>query len=153
MNDLFISQKYASLIGDIYALSSAKGIKEIFVNPEKVPALPEGDPFGAIAQLTEYFNGQRKKFDVPFDIDVTQFTKTVLDKIYEIPFGKTMTYSGLAAAIGKPNAARAVGGALGRNPVLIMLPCHRIVGKTSLGGFAAGLPVKIKLLEMEGVLL
>ena len=153
MNDIFISQKYASPIGDIYALSSSKGLKEVFVNPQNVPKLPEGDPFGAIAQLKEYFNGQRKKFDVPFDIEVTQFTKTVLDKIYEIPFGKTMTYSELAAAIGKPKASRAVGSALGRNPVLIILPCHRILGKNSLGGFAAGLEVKSKLLEHEGALL
>ena len=151
MNDLLISQKYASPIGDIYALSSSKGIKEVFVNPKNVPELPEGDPFGAIAQLSEYFNGQRTQFDVPLDIEVTPFTNTVLKKIYEIPFGKTMTYSELAAAIGKPKASRAVGGALGRNPVLIILPCHRILGKSSLGGFAAGLEVKSKLLEHEGV--
>ncbi len=152
MNDLFISQKYASPIGDIYAISTSKGVKEIFINRKKVPALPEGDPFGAIAQLKEYFNGQRKKFDIPFDIEVTPFTNTVLNKINEIPFGKTITYSELAAAIGKPNAARAVGGALGRNPVLIILPCHRIVAKNSLGGFAAGLEVKSKLLEHEAII-
>ena len=81
-------KKYASPIGDIYALSSSKGLKEVFVNPQNVPKLPEGDPFGAIAQLTEYFNGQRKQFDVPLDIEVTPFTNTVLKKIYGIPFGK-----------------------------------------------------------------
>ena len=103
-------------------------------------------------QLTEYFDGKRKTFDLPleFDAETGQFRKKVWQKMARIPFGKTLTYGELAARAGNPKAARAAGGACNKNPFLIVLPCHRVVGANGdLTGFACGLNVKKKLLALE----
>jgi methylated-DNA-[protein]-cysteine S-methyltransferase len=106
-------------------------------------------------QLDEYFEHKRRAFEVPIDLSaLPQFQRLVLDELQRVPFGATNTYGGLAARIGKPRAARAVGGALNRNPVPIVVPCHRIVGATgSLVGYAGGLQRKEQLLALEGALL
>ncbi len=100
--------------------------------------------------MGEYFAGRRTTFDIPLDLRGTEFQVTVWRALAEIPFGQTSTYGEQAARIGRPSAARAVGAANGRNPVSIVLPCHRIVGKDgSLTGFAGGLDTKQYLLDHE----
>jgi methylated-DNA-[protein]-cysteine S-methyltransferase len=106
-------------------------------------------------QLDEYFEGNRREFDVAVDLAVVpEFQRLVLEQLRRVPYGATNTYGGLAASIGRPRAARAVGGALNRNPVPIVVPCHRIVGASgSLVGYAGGLARKQQLLALEGALL
>lgn len=104
-------------------------------------------------QLDEYFAGSRKQFDIPLAPQGTEFQRQVWLTLASIPYGSTWTYADMATQIGKPTATRAVGAANGRNPIAIVLPCHRVIGKDgSLTGFSGGLPVKQFLLELEGVL-
>jgi len=105
----------------------------------------------AAAQLSEYFRGERKTFDLPVKPAGGAFFRRVWDIMRrEIPYGVTISYSALAALAGNPEAARAVGMANNRNPIPIIIPCHRVVGKNgSLTGFRAGVDVKEKLLELE----
>jgi methylated-DNA-[protein]-cysteine S-methyltransferase len=108
----------------------------------------------AAKQLVEYFEGKREKFDLKFDLDGTAFQKSVWQQIQKIPFGKTVSYGEIARAIRKPQAARAVGGAVGANPVAIFIACHRVMGSTGkLTGYSGGngLPTKRKLLDLEGI--
>lgn len=108
----------------------------------------------AARQLTEYFAGKRDKFELEFDLQGTAFQKSVWQQILKIPFGKTVSYGEIAKALKKPNAARAVGGAVGANPVAIFIACHRVMGSTGkLTGYSGGtgLPTKRKLLELEGI--
>ena len=112
------------------------------------------DPIGLVVPLTEldaYFRGQLVKFTVPVDLrGVTVFTRRVLSATRQIPFGTLVTYGEVARRIGSPGASRAVGGALGRNPVPIIVPCHRVVAHGGkLGGFMGGLDTKRTLLKLE----
>lgn len=101
-------------------------------------------------QLDEYIKGKRQSFDVPLKPEGTVFQKAVWKATQKIPYGKTKTYGEIAKSIGKPLAARAVGGALNKNPLLLVVPCHRIVGSDgSMTGFACGVNVKESLLTME----
>jgi len=101
-------------------------------------------------QLGEYFAGARKSFDLPLDFAGTPFQKKVWSELLNIPFGQTRTYGQIANSIGKPRAFRAVGAANGKNPISIVAPCHRVIGKDgSLTGFAGGLEAKECLLEIE----
>ena len=104
------------------------------------------------AQLDEYFRGKRRSFDLVPDVTVLRpFQQLVLRELARVPFGRVTTYGALAQTVGNPRAARAVGGALNRNPIPIVLPCHRVVGATgSLVGYAGGLERKRALLELEG---
>jgi methylated-DNA-[protein]-cysteine S-methyltransferase len=106
-------------------------------------------------ELDEYFSGSRTTFDVAVDVTmVPAFQRSVLDELARVPYGEVTTYGALAGRIGKPRAARAVGGALNRNPVPIILPCHRVVGASgSLVGYAGGLERKQALLALEGAAL
>ncbi len=125
-----------------------------------VPDLTPTPEFGAsqatagraIAQLQEYFEGRRDRFDVPLDFaGVTPFTRAVLDATAEVPFGRLSTYRDIATRIGKPGATRAVGNALGRNPIPVIVPCHRVVRSGgSLGGYTGGVAIKERLLALEG---
>ena len=104
-------------------------------------------------QLTEYFAGQRREFDLPLAPAGTDFQRRVWELLREIPFGETVTYGDLARRLGNPRAARAVGMACNRNPIAIVVPCHRVVGSTgSLTGYAGGLDTKAFLLKLEGAL-
>lgn len=105
----------------------------------------------AAAQLEEYFAGKRQEFTVDLAPVGTEFQQRVWNKLREIPYGKTVTYGQLAAAMGQPTACRAVANAVGKNPLLIFLPCHRVVAAAGLGGFSGGLDLKRKLLRLEGV--
>lgn len=106
----------------------------------------------ALGEIGEYFAGGRTRFSAAIDLTgVTAFTARVLREAMRIPFGGVASYGELARRIGDPRASRAVGGALGRNPVAIIVPCHRVVtGERRLGGFSAGLAVKRALLRHEG---
>ncbi|WP_338449232.1 methylated-DNA--[protein]-cysteine S-methyltransferase [Niallia oryzisoli] len=103
-----------------------------------------------VEQITEYLEGERKSFSIPFDYNGTEFQQAVWKALCEIPYGETKSYSDIAHHIQKPAAVRAVGAAIGKNPVLITIPCHRVVGKNgSLTGFRGGLDMKKQLLELE----
>jgi len=105
-------------------------------------------------ELDEYFDGDRREFDLPLDLRVAPFHEAVLHELARVPYGRTETYGTLAAKVGRPKAARAVGTVMNRNPIPIVLPCHRIVGANgSLTGYAGGLHVKRALLELEGAML
>lgn len=103
-----------------------------------------------IGQLREYFDGTRQQFDLPLDPVGTDFQRLAWDVLRTIPYGRTMTYGEQAARLGDPNKSRAVGAANGRNPISIIVPCHRVVGSTGkLTGFAGGLDNKAWLLRHE----
>jgi len=104
----------------------------------------------AITQLEEYFTGSRRNFELSLDLQGTEFQVAAWNALAEIPYGRTASYGQQAASIGRPKAVRAIGGANGRNPVAIVLPCHRIVGADgSLTGFGGGIEVKKWLLDHE----
>jgi len=104
----------------------------------------------AVTQLDEYFNGARRDFELPLDLQGTEFQVAAWNALADIPYGHTASYGQQAASIGRPKAVRAIGGANGRNPVGIVLPCHRIVGADgSLTGFGGGIAVKKWLLDHE----
>jgi methylated-DNA-[protein]-cysteine S-methyltransferase len=105
-------------------------------------------------ELDEYFEGRRREFDLKLDLRVAPFHEAVLHELARVPYGQVDTYGHLAAKVGRPKAARAVGTVMNRNPIPIILPCHRIVGANgSLTGYAGGLDVKRALLELEGATL
>lgn len=110
----------------------------------------EGPFEKARTQLKEYFSGKRRDFDLPLKPNGTPFQLTVLEALSDIPYGKTASYGEVAKRIGKPKASRAVGAANGRNPLPIVIPCHRVVGSNgSLTGFGGGIDTKQALLELE----
>lgn len=104
-----------------------------------------------VKQLEEYFSGMRREFTLPLDLRGTEFQKRCWQALVEIPYGHTRTYADVARAVGKPRAFRAVGLANNRNPVAIIVPCHRVIGSDgSLTGYGGGLNVKEELLRLEG---
>ncbi|MFG3253039.1 methylated-DNA--[protein]-cysteine S-methyltransferase [Streptomyces sp. NPDC048172] len=119
--------------------------------PQETFGVPDPDAFGEVtAQLRAYFAGDLKEFDLPLALDGTPFQRTVWQALREIPYGETVSYGELAERIGKPNASRAVGLANGKNPVSIIVPCHRVLGTNgSLTGYGGGLGRKRSLLDFE----
>jgi methylated-DNA-[protein]-cysteine S-methyltransferase len=115
---------------------------------------PSETAMRAAAELNDYFQGNTKSFSVETELIGTDFQKAVWAEIAKIDYGKTVSYSEIAAAIGKPGAARAVGGAVGANPIPIIVPCHRVMGSTGkITGYSggAGIPTKEFLLKLEGI--
>jgi methylated-DNA-[protein]-cysteine S-methyltransferase len=119
--------------------------------PEQTFGEPDPTPFAeVIRQVDEYFAGHRTEFDLPMTLAGTPFQRTVWAALREIPYGETMSYGHLAERIGRPTAVRAVGLANGRNPIGIIVPCHRVVGATGdLTGYGGGLERKQHLLDFE----
>lgn len=149
--------RFASPVGVLEITEDGIGICSIrLVDPEPATHAAEAEPAEpllaeAVRQLTEYFAGVRRTFDLPLHPQGTRFRQAVWKALTEIPYGQTRSYSQIAEAIGAPKSARAVGMANHENPILIVVPCHRVIGKNgSLTGYAGGLPVKQKLLELEG---
>jgi methylated-DNA-[protein]-cysteine S-methyltransferase len=104
----------------------------------------------ARAQLSDYFAGERKTFDLKLNPGGTEFQLEVLEELQRIPYGTTTSYGEIAKRIGRPKAVRAVGAANGRNPIPIIIPCHRVIGSTgSMTGFGGGIPTKEALLRLE----
>lgn len=104
------------------------------------------------SQLQEYFRGSRKVFETPLCFKTSPFGLKVMEALKQIPYGEVRTYKEVAEMIGMPKASRAVGGACNRNPILILIPCHRVVGSSGkLVGYAGGIELKAKLLSLEGV--
>jgi len=107
-----------------------------------------------ISQLDEYFNGKRKEFKIPLILIGSDFQKRVWNELLQIPYGKTESYHGLSKKLGDEKAIRAVAAANGANQISIIVPCHRIVGRNGkLVGYAGGLPVKMKLLNIENAII
>jgi len=101
-------------------------------------------------QLKEYFAGKRKKFDVPLNPQGTEFQRSVWKALQDIPYGKTRSYKQIAKAVGNPKACRAVGMANNKNPIWIIIPCHRVIGTDgSLTGYGGGIEMKKRLLKLE----
>lgn len=146
-------------------IDSPIGVINLFARDNKLVGLTMGGegqaPAGKAAvldragkQLTEYFAGKRKNFDIEVELDGTAFQKAVWGEIDKIGFGETVTYADIARAIGKPLASRAVGGAVGSNPVALIVPCHRVLGASGkITGYSGGdgLPTKRKLLALENI--
>ncbi|HZP04355.1 MAG TPA: methylated-DNA--[protein]-cysteine S-methyltransferase [Terracidiphilus sp.] len=115
------------------------------IEDERHPVLVE-----TARQLGEYFAGKRKTFSVALDMRGTRFQRNVWEALLAIPFGETRSYADLARRLGNPQATRAVGAANGRNPISIIVPCHRVIGSSGkLTGFAGGLDIKARLLDLE----
>ena len=107
----------------------------------------------AARQLRAYFAGELRQFDLPLDLHGTDFQRRVWKKLVGIPYGETRSYRQIAQAIGSPQAVRAVGAANGANPIPIVVPCHRVIGASGkLVGYGGGLPLKKRLLELEGAI-
>lgn len=103
-----------------------------------------------VAQLGEYFAGERTRFEVPMALEGTDFQRRVWSELCAIPYGRTISYGELARRVDNPRAPRAVGSANGRNPIAVIVPCHRVIaGDGSLGGYGGGLERKVVLLELE----
>jgi methylated-DNA-[protein]-cysteine S-methyltransferase len=157
MTTQLYSRLVLSPIGPLTLIASDVGLQAIRWPDESIPDSVEPVADGphpildtAAAQLEEYFAGERTTFDLPLDLRGTDFQVTAWQALADVPFGQTSTYGVQAERIGRPKAVRAIGAANGRNPVPIVLPCHRIVGKDgSLTGFAGGLEVKRFLLDHE----
>jgi methylated-DNA-[protein]-cysteine S-methyltransferase len=157
-----------SPVGTLLVAASERGVCRISFDPEPerelealaaafgVRVLRASGPVATLRrELDEYFEGDRREFDLPVDLTpLPDFQRTVLEELVRIPYGHVDTYGGLAQKIGKPRAARAVGGALNRNPIPIVVPCHRVVGASGgLVGYAGGLERKETLLGLEGAVL
>ncbi|WDL81676.1 methylated-DNA--[protein]-cysteine S-methyltransferase [Aeromonas bestiarum] len=107
-----------------------------------------------LAEFDAYFAGRLQRFTLPLAANGTAFQQTVWQALCDIPYGETRSYGEIARTIGKPSASRAVGAANGRNPLSIIVPCHRVIGQNgSLTGYAGGLPIKQELLRLEGIAL
>ncbi len=131
--------------------------------PKRAPASTSGEPFSrdarsgmdaAKAQLTEYFLGKRRVFDLPLGPRGSPFERHVWERLRAIPYGTTTSYGAIASELGLVNGARAVGHANGSNPIAVVIPCHRVIGTDGqLTGYGGGLPLKRALLEFEGAIL
>ena len=147
------SQTIQTPIGSLTVFADQKSIKELrFVdagqsNPSELTEM-------AISQLKEYFDGQRKNFDLPLAAEGTEFQKAVWKEISKLEFGEITSYGQIAKNIGKPKAARAVGGAVGANPLAIIVPCHRVMGTSgAITGYSGGqgISTKLQLLKLENI--
>ncbi len=144
-------------IGDLLLAGDETGLSLISFPEGSRRREPETDwiysekPFAeARRQLTAYFDGSLKEFDLPLKPTGTEFQLEVLEELKKIPYGTTASYSDIAARIGRPKAVRAVGAANGRNPLPIVIPCHRVIGSSGdLTGFGGGLKTKEALLRLE----
>ena len=148
-----------SPVGELKLVASDEGITAILWgkdNPRRVRLAPASEDknhpvlLETERQLKDYFSGKRKVFSLALDFKGTEFQKKVWAALLTIPFGETRSYAQIANQIKRPKAARAVGAAIGKNPISIIAPCHRVIGSTGkLTGFAGGLAAKARLLALE----
>ncbi len=152
---------FDSPLGTMLAIATENAITDLhMVSGKYVPKLGDDDVdspklpvFLQLRQeLSEYFAGKRKNFDVKLAPEGTEFQRAAWKALTKIPFGQTCSYGEQAATIGKPKAVRAIGAANGRNPIAIVVPCHRVIGANgTLTGYAGGLDKKEFLLKLEGI--
>lgn len=158
-----VQSRYESPLGPITLAASEAGLAGLWFEgqkhfPSTAQPWPEQSAHAvlqeAATQLAAYFSGQRSHFDLPLDLRAgSEFQQAVWQALMQIPRGQTCSYAALSAAIGRPAAVRAVGGAIGRNPLSVVVPCHRVIGSAgSLTGYAGGLDRKTALLRLEGAL-
>jgi methylated-DNA-[protein]-cysteine S-methyltransferase len=146
---------YATKVGRIRIEEDGTSITKLdFISTDDEEEITEKNETAllreAIKQLEEYFEGKRKSFDLPLNLEGTEFQKKVWNALKEIPYGETRSYGEIAKVIGNEKAARAVGMANNRNPISIIIPCHRVIGASGkLVGYGGGLHIKEKLLEVE----
>ncbi len=155
-----VQARYESPLGPMILAATARGLAGVWFDGQR--HLPDSSGWAhepehsilqqAQAQLEEYFAGRRATFDLPLDLQGgTAFQQSVWQGLLTIPAGRTTSYARLSQHIGQPAAVRAVGAAVGRNPLSIVIPCHRVVGSDgSLTGYAGGLERKTALLRLEG---
>jgi methylated-DNA-[protein]-cysteine S-methyltransferase len=156
-----IVRRFPSPVGDLTLVASDTALSGVYFPTSRHGPAPQKGVDGPSAlldrverQLSEYFAGSRTGFDLPLDPPGTPFQLRVWELLRQIPYGATISYGDLARRLGDPRATRAVGAANGRNPIPIIVPCHRVVGsKGELTGFGGGLERKRWLLEHEGALM
>jgi len=152
-----VQLKVESKIGVFYLVASEAALHGLFWEPEAIPLIRDREAEEwkvlkkTLTQLEEYFEGRRKVFDLPLKPEGTEFQMRVWRELSKIPYGETRSYRQIARALNDPNASRAVGTANGRNPISIIVPCHRVITSDGrLGGYAGGLEIKKRLLDLEG---
>ena len=168
MNDMITSHRlvaqsrHETPLGPLTLAATARGLALAWFDKQAhrsdevaAPWLPQHPLLQqAAAEFDDYFAGRRREFALPLDPLGTPFQQRVWQALLRIPMGRLSTYGAIARELGVPDAARAVGAAVGRNPLGVIVPCHRVIGSNgSLTGYAAGLPRKETLLRMEGALL
>ncbi len=148
---------YPSPLGDIALTANEQGLSALAFQAGKSPItftglIEDNSKFSEVTQqLSEYFNGKRKTFDLPLAPEGTKFQKQVWQALTQIPCGETKSYGWIAKSINNEKAVRAVGTANGANPIALIVPCHRVIGSNGkLTGYAGGLALKAKLLMHEG---
>lgn len=154
--DILYKSRLKTFLGMITLVFTEQGLQQVLFEKDskdreysRKELLPESI---YAKQLSAYFRGERLEFDFPLDISGTTFQKRVWQVVRSIPFGQTISYRDIARKINFPDAQRAVGNALRQNPIPIVIPCHRVIRSNGeLGGFVAGIEVKRKLLEFEGL--
>ena len=145
---------YDSPIGQIVIEATDEALTHLYIRNDRAAAVGEQKETALIrrtwAQLDEYFRGERRSFDLPLDPAGTVYMRRIWQLLCEIPYGETASYGEIATRAGNHKAARAVGLANNRNPIPILIPCHRVIGKNgSLTGFRGGLDMKQQLLDLE----
>ncbi|KAB8040725.1 methylated-DNA--[protein]-cysteine S-methyltransferase [Silvanigrella paludirubra] len=153
---ILLQTKINSLIGDLYLVASEKGLKGVYWQKQPYQFHDyKNEKINYILsqtekQLSEYFSGHRREFNLDLDIVGTPFQKKVWNQLLKIPYGTTFSYLEISKQIDNEKAFRAVGNANGKNPFSIIIPCHRVIASDgSLGGYAGGVDRKIKLLNLE----
>ncbi|MCV2885699.1 methylated-DNA--[protein]-cysteine S-methyltransferase [Aestuariibacter sp. AA17] len=151
MTNEVYTQTIRSEMGWVEITASEQGIQSIYFKDDKQREdKPNQHTKAAVMQLEEYFAGSRDVFDLPLDMKGTTFQRSVWDELLKIPYGETCSYKQIADKLNNPKAVRAVGAANGKNPVSIVVPCHRVIGSNqTLTGYAGGLERKAKLLSLE----
>lgn len=152
-----IQKKINTKVGPIYLVASNKGLHGVLWRAPKIVVITNQHTGRVLEildetekQISEYLVGKRTEFDLPLDVQGTEFQKRVWLELSKIPYGKTFSYSDIAKKIKNDKAVRAVGTANGRNPISLIVPCHRVIAADgTLGGYAGGIDVKEKLLRLE----
>jgi methylated-DNA-[protein]-cysteine S-methyltransferase len=157
MNSLQLA--ISSSLGSLFLVASDEGLSGVYWDEQDVPYLKQGSAgdagshlLMAAEQIQAYLSGERKDFDVPLAIKGSSFQQEVWNELRRIPYGQTISYSELANRVKRPKAWRAVGSANGKNPLCLVIPCHRVIASNaSLGGYSGGLDCKRRLLELESL--
>jgi methylated-DNA-[protein]-cysteine S-methyltransferase len=151
-----VTMPYESPIGRLVLECDGDVLIGIWLPNERRHARNDADDMPPVlketaSQLDAYFAGERTDFDVRMELDGTDFQREVWSELRRIPYGETISYGELARRVGRPSAPRAVGQANGRNPIPVIVPCHRVLASNGIGGYGGGLKVKRQLLGVEGV--